>query len=274
MMRTRLDGDVKAALSSTGTCQEETRASMRNLTATICLTIAILLGSGGIGHSDILKAGKAAEESFKAGAVAYEKRDYATALREWKQLADQGYAEAQNNLGWMYDNGEGVPQDYKTAAEWYKRAGEQGNAHAQSNLGIMYYNGKGVPQDYRTAAEWFERAVEQGNVHAQFNLGIMYYNGKGVPQNYKIADNGTDVLPNKDARYNLAQMYVGEGVPQNYKIAEEWYKRAADQGTRTTEKAFHRTIRLRRSGSDVLPNCRCPVQSGSNVRQRRRRSTG
>ena len=118
MMRTWLDGDVKAALSSKGTCQEEIRASMRNLTATICLTIAILLGSGGIGYSDILKAGKAADESFKAGAVAYDKRDYATALREWKQLAEQEH---------------GVPQDIVYAHMWFNIAASSGNGYASEN---------------------------------------------------------------------------------------------------------------------------------------------
>ena len=47
--------------------------------------------------------------------AAYNKKDYETALREWRPLAEQGYANAQYNLGVMYDRGEGVPQDYKTA---------------------------------------------------------------------------------------------------------------------------------------------------------------
>ena len=45
---------------------------------------------------------------------------------------------AQYNLGVMYDNGEGVPQDYKEAVKWYRLAAEQGNANAQTNLGNMY----------------------------------------------------------------------------------------------------------------------------------------
>ncbi|MDP7426472.1 MAG: sel1 repeat family protein, partial [Rhodospirillales bacterium] len=57
--------------------------------------------------------------------------DYATALREWKPLAEQGDADAQNNLGSMYDQGQGVLQDYKTALKWYTLAAEQGDADAQ-----------------------------------------------------------------------------------------------------------------------------------------------
>ena len=88
---------------------------------------------------------------FQKGAAAYQSGDFVTALREWTPLAKQGNADAQFNLGVMYDKGQGVPQDYKTAVKWYSLAAEQGLAAAQYNLGFMYYNGKGVPQNYRSA---------------------------------------------------------------------------------------------------------------------------
>jgi TPR repeat protein len=68
---------------------------------------------------------------LQKGLTAYESGDYATALREWTPLAKQGNADAQYNLGGMYDNGQGVPQDYKTAVKWWKLAAEQGDADAQ-----------------------------------------------------------------------------------------------------------------------------------------------
>ena len=45
--------------------------------------------------------------------------DFATALREWTPLAEQGHAKAQYNLGIMYRTGQGVLQDYKTAVLFY-----------------------------------------------------------------------------------------------------------------------------------------------------------
>jgi TPR repeat protein len=78
---------------------------------------------------------------FDEGAAAYERGDYATAFEEMLPIAEQGDANAQFNLGFMYDNGEGVPQDYAEAVRWYRLAAEQGNAFAQVNLGIMYANG-------------------------------------------------------------------------------------------------------------------------------------
>ena len=59
---------------------------------------------------------------------AYGNGDYATALRLYRPLADKGNAEAQYNLGFMYDKGQGVPQEYAVAVKWYRLAADQGNA--------------------------------------------------------------------------------------------------------------------------------------------------
>jgi uncharacterized protein len=81
---------------------------------------------------------------FQKGWDAVQRGDYATALKEWTPLAEQGDADAQYNLGVMYQNGQGVLQNYKTAAKWFTLAAEQFHANAQYNVGVMYENGKGV----------------------------------------------------------------------------------------------------------------------------------
>ena len=68
--------------------------------------------------------------------------------------AEQGDAEAQNNLGGMYDEGRGVPQDDAEAVRWYRLAAEQGFAEAQFSLWARYADGAGVPQDYVQAHMW------------------------------------------------------------------------------------------------------------------------
>ena len=73
----------------------------------------------------------------------------------------QGLADAQHNLGFMYDKGRGVPQDYAMAVSWYRKAAEQGNAGAQLNLGVMYANSKGVTQDYVQAHKWMKLAASR-----------------------------------------------------------------------------------------------------------------
>ncbi len=113
----------------------------------------------------ILLFGIPAFADYQKGLDAYESGDYATALKEWKPLADQGHAVAQYNLGIGYANGKGVIQDYKGALKWFKLAAKQGHAKAQYNLGIGYANGKGVIQDYTLAHMWINIAASQANVN-------------------------------------------------------------------------------------------------------------
>ena len=115
-----------------------------------------------------------AEQKFEQGIAAYKRQDYATALKIFSELANQGYADAQNNLGFMYENGQGVLQDDLKAIRWYRKAAEQEYVRAQTNLGDMYRKGKGVPQDDSEAIKWYLRAAKQGNADAQEKLKTFY----------------------------------------------------------------------------------------------------
>ncbi|HEZ4111417.1 hypothetical protein CIJ63_00360 [Neisseria meningitidis] len=84
-------------------------------------------------------------------------------FRENLQAAEQGNADAQNNLGAMYAEGQGVRQDDTEAVRWFRQAADQGLAQAQFNLGAMYYKGHGVRQDRALAQEWLGKACQNGN---------------------------------------------------------------------------------------------------------------
>ena len=86
---------------------------------------------------------------FDEGKAAFVARDFATALKEFKPLAEKGDQQSQHILGMMYDEGQGVKQDYAQAAAWYKKAGAQGHQDAQYNLGVMYAQAQGVEQNDR-----------------------------------------------------------------------------------------------------------------------------
>ena len=58
--------------------------------------------------------------------------------------------------------------------KWYRKAAEQGHADAQNNLGLCYQYGKGVAKDYAEAVKWYRKAAEQGHARAQCNLGYCY----------------------------------------------------------------------------------------------------
>jgi TPR repeat protein len=161
-------------------------------------------------------------------------QDFKQAVAWYRKAAEQGLADAQYNLGNMYHNGQGVQQDIKQAAAWYRKAAEQGIATAQYNLGITYREGKGVQQDFKQAAAWYRKAAEQGLAEAQHSLGIMYKRGEGVQQDSKQAAAWYRKAAEQglaEAQHNLGIMYKrGEGVQQDSKQAAAWYRKAADQG--------------------------------------------
>ena len=100
------------------------------------------------------------------------------------QKAQAGDAEAQCKLGVWYEKG----QNYYEAVFWYKEAAEQGHADAQNNLGECYFYGHGVNENYNEAVKWFRKAAEQDNGKAQRYLGNCYVLGAGVPQDYEKAE--------------------------------------------------------------------------------------
>lgn len=100
---------------------------------------------------------------FSAGLKAYQARDYAAALKEWRPLAEQGERVAQFNLGLMYLDGQGVPQDFEQAAEWFRKSARQGFAKAQYDLGEMLSVGKGVKKDYVEAHMWLNICAASGD---------------------------------------------------------------------------------------------------------------
>ncbi len=171
---------------------------------------------------------------FEAGLKAYSAGDYATALKEWEPLAEQGAPHAQYNLGLLYARGQGVQQDFSKAAEYYRKAAEQGIVEAEYNLGVLYGNGQGVKKDEAEASKWFLKAAEKGDVNAAASLGNIYDEGPGGFQNFseaekwyrKAADSGIAL-----AQFNLGVMYdIGQGVKQDFGEALKWYQKAADQG--------------------------------------------
>lgn len=100
------------------------------------------------------------------GYQSYLKGHYQDAYDEWLPLAELGDAEAQYNLGVLFDQGAGRPRNLATAADWYRKAAGQGFVDAQINLGIMYLNGQGVERDTSEAARWFALAAAQGDAEA------------------------------------------------------------------------------------------------------------
>jgi TPR repeat protein len=61
---------------------------------------------------------------FEEGSAAFERGDYVTAFREFKTLAEEGDADSQVVIGFMYAHGLWVLKDAAEAAEWYRKAAQ------------------------------------------------------------------------------------------------------------------------------------------------------
>jgi uncharacterized protein len=85
-----------------------------------------LLTSLMVGAFFMFGAVSAQAQDFDRGAAAYQTGDFATTLKEWRPLAEQGNAAAQYNLGLMYQNGYGVVQNNILSHMWYNIASANG----------------------------------------------------------------------------------------------------------------------------------------------------
>lgn len=195
-------------------------------------------------------------EDKSSGFAAVVQRDYATALRLLRPLAEQGDAEAQGAVGYIYELGCDAPQgqvnadtimkdlgaivptvsscvkqDYVESLIWYRKSAEKGNAEGERELGSMYYFGHGVEKNYDEAAKWYRKAAEQGDASAQDSLGNMYREGKGVHQDYVQAHkwynlaaashNGINEL-SRTSRDNLARQMTTAQIAEAQRLASEW----------------------------------------------------
>jgi TPR repeat protein len=160
--------------------------------------------------------------------TAYGRGDYATALREFRSLADKGNATAQFSIGVMYAFGRGIAKNHEDALRWYRRAAEQGHVKAQLNLGIMYEKGYSRHHGYDAAMKWYRAAAEQGNAAAQYNLGMMYVRGRGVLQDFVRAYMWFDIAAmqgNAIARRHrerVERLMSPEEVAKAAKLARAW----------------------------------------------------
>jgi hypothetical protein len=93
--------------------------------------------------------------------AAFERGDLATALKEFRPLAEQGVADAQFSLAPMYDNGEGVPTHYVKAHMWFSLAQAQDITPTADNLDIIkkQMTPAQIAKAQELAAEWWEERV-------------------------------------------------------------------------------------------------------------------
>jgi TPR repeat protein len=110
------------------------------------------------------------------------KQDFSQAHAWYLRSAGHGNSDAENQLGFMAEEGWGQPKNYDEALAWFYKAAEHGSDDAKENIGYMFQKGLGVPTDYAKAMSWFVEAAAHGNGDAENQLGWMYQFGQGVEE--------------------------------------------------------------------------------------------
>lgn len=176
----------------------------------------------------------AALAGLPEGEAAFAQRDWRTALRELKPLADQGNARAQFLMGGIARSNQDAGRDDPTEAiGWYRKAAAQGLPEAQRELAFVLLNTK--PPQTAEAVSLYAAAAQRGDAESQYQLGVLYDRGMGVKPDIaqrqawwnKAAAQG--YAPALAALAEVARS--GDGVPKSDTEAARLYREAANRGS-------------------------------------------
>lgn len=149
-----------------------------------------------------------------------------------------------------------IQEDYIWQERFNERlaAAQSGDAEAQFNIGEMFEKGSGVPIDLKRAFVWFERAAKQKHQKARFKLAYMYYRGEGTTSNPGKAFKLMESLAKGGyvrAQYYLGMMYeTGVVTARDLSQAYTWYRRAAAGGYTPATEALADLAKL---APDLVP---------------------
>lgn len=140
--------------------------------------------------------------------------------------ANQGHAEALNNLACFYIIGQGCLKNENKAFDLYEKAAKQGYADSQYNLGVYYY-GRGYIKDFKKYFYWYEKTNNINYKHKRDYKKALSLYEKAAKQDCAVA------------QYALTMMYIdGEGCEQNYSKAAYWCKRAYENGDKQAKNIW------------------------------------
>lgn len=96
----------------------------------------------------------------------------------FSNAAKAGDAEATFELAKLYERGIGVPQDVAEALRLYRISADMGFADAINDLGFLYYQGTdGLPRDPQKAIQLLQQAADLRHPQAMFNVAALIDDG-------------------------------------------------------------------------------------------------
>jgi len=173
-------------------------------------------------------------ETLDEAKTAIDAGDFNTAAAIYKDLAAQGNAKAQYNLGLMFSYGNGIKEDRVEALKWYRASAEQGFVEAQYKLGTILLRREWGMPDYAESIKWYTKAAEQGHARSQLDLGVAYLRGEIVDYDAEAAQKWFTKAAgqgNKEAQFDLGNMYLRiEGPERNAVLGYMWLLISSDFG--------------------------------------------
>jgi uncharacterized protein len=116
----------------------------------------------------------------KAGVDAWSRGEYEAAVKQWREPALKGDADAQFNMGQAYKMGRGVKTDLNVALDWYKKAAAQGHLQAADSYGhLLHYQGK-----VAEALPFLQASADRGDPRAQYLLATELFNGTHIGKDW------------------------------------------------------------------------------------------
>lgn len=176
-----------------------------------------------------------AKADFLVGVVAYERHDYATALKE---LSDPALAEVpavQGYLGRLYFFGQGVDRDPDRGMALLEAAAKGGDLDSVTLVAQAYDLGMGVKQDKAKAFAFWQIGAERGMTRAQVEVGRRYQTGEATGQaDYDQAASWLRKAAAKGDAQAMTELgwmaQNGLGMARDETAAAEFYRRAANKG--------------------------------------------
>jgi uncharacterized protein len=190
-------------------------------------------------------------DELKKGRKAYNKGDYARAVKFFARASEDGSPVADWYLGHMYRLGRGVGQDDAVAYSYYERVAQNYDPEEQdhkrlqimvdSQIWMAHYIRRGIPEaglkpdPARAARTYLRLASTYGHPEAHYALGVMHMRGEGVKKNPQQALKWLTAAARKchaKAQAQLGDLYAkGNNVKRDQVRAFMWYALAQDAAT-------------------------------------------
>ena len=135
---------------------------MKKVVVLLVCVVIVLVGYIVLDKSGIELPSFDPKKAYEQGEVFYNNKEYYKAFESFKKACDGGEMLGCNNLGVMYDNGNGVEKNEQKAVKLYEKVCYGGEMRGCRNLGVMYEEGDGVEKDLGKAAELFKKACDFG----------------------------------------------------------------------------------------------------------------